>query len=100
TTPGRLNGADLAAAEGMATLAAISLLSQRAASATGTTVDHLQFALNSRIVIEQAKGVLAERTGLGLDEAFERLRRYARANNQRLHDVAQAVVTGDRQAIA
>ena len=51
--------------------------------------------LDSRIVIEQAKGVLAERAGIGTDEAFQRLRRYARAHNLRLNDVARATVHGN-----
>jgi AmiR/NasT family two-component response regulator len=52
----------------------------------------LQRALESRIVIEQAKGVLAERYGMSVDEAFELLRRSARSNRLRLHALATAVV--------
>ena len=54
----------------------------------------LREALSSRIVIEQAKGVLAERYRLGLDEAFELLRRTARSRRMRIHVLAAAVVTG------
>jgi AmiR/NasT family two-component response regulator len=53
----------------------------------------LEHALQSRIVIEQAKGVLAERLGMGPDEAFEVLRRAARRNRMRIHDLAHAVVS-------
>lgn len=53
---------------------------------------HLQRALESRIVIEQAKGMLAERLRLSLDEAFAVLRRAARSNGAKLHDVARRVV--------
>jgi hypothetical protein len=56
--------------------------------------EQLQHALTSRIVIEQAKGVLAERGNLGMEQAFDRLRRYARNTNTRLTDVARRVVEG------
>ena len=55
----------------------------------------LETALASRVVIELAKGILAERHGIGLNEAFERLRREARNGRRKLHDVAGEVVTGD-----
>jgi AmiR/NasT family two-component response regulator len=55
----------------------------------------LQYALDSRIVIEQAKGILAERRGVSVDDAFELLRRTARTNRQKVHDLARAVVAGD-----
>jgi hypothetical protein len=53
----------------------------------------LREALTSRIVIEQAKGILAERNGISLDDAFELLRRTARSNRMRIHTLAAAVVT-------
>ncbi|MGY1668630.1 PAS domain S-box protein [Geodermatophilus sp. SYSU D00696] len=53
----------------------------------------LEAALTSRVVIEQAKGMLAERRGISVDEAFQVLRRHARAHNASLQDVATAVVT-------
>lgn len=52
----------------------------------------LERALASRIVIEQAKGILSERLGLGVDDAFEVLRRAARSNQRKLHDLAREVV--------
>jgi AmiR/NasT family two-component response regulator len=52
----------------------------------------LQQALESRIVIEQAKGILAERFGVGVDEAFDLLRRGARSHQRRLRDLAAEVV--------
>lgn len=55
----------------------------------------LEAALVSRVVIEQAKGVLAERHGIGVDEAFERLRREARSTRRKIHDVAAEVVSGE-----
>jgi ANTAR domain len=53
---------------------------------------NLQRALDTRVVIEQAKGVLAERFGLEVHEAFQVLRRAARSNRMRLHDLATRVV--------
>ena|SRR5947208_15089476 len=53
---------------------------------------HLQRALDSRVVIEQAKGILAERFGLDVTEAFELLRRSARDNRLRLRDLSERVV--------
>ena len=54
----------------------------------------LQHALDSRIVIEQAKGVLAERHGVSVNVAFDLLRASARSRQRKLHDLAQAVVDG------
>jgi AmiR/NasT family two-component response regulator len=56
--------------------------------------EQLSLALNSRISIEQAKGVVAERTGLDMEHSFARLRKYARDHNLRLIDVAHGVVDG------
>ncbi len=55
----------------------------------------LQHALDSRVAIEQAKGVLAERLGIGVDEAFDALRRAARSNRMKVHELARAVVAGE-----
>jgi hypothetical protein len=54
----------------------------------------LEQALRSRVVIEQAKGLLAERHGVPVDEAFQRLRQEARNSRRRIHDVAADVVSG------
>lgn len=62
--------------------------------ARAVLADQLQHALHSRVVIEQAKGVLAERLDLPIPRAFELLRRYARSHNAKLHDVARDVLTG------
>jgi enoyl-CoA hydratase/carnithine racemase len=55
----------------------------------------LEQALQSRVAIEQAKGVLAERYGLGLDEAFEVIRRASRSNRMKLHDLVRKIRPGE-----
>ncbi|HYZ38887.1 MAG TPA: ANTAR domain-containing protein [Pseudonocardiaceae bacterium] len=60
--------------------------------------DQLQTALNSRIIVEQAKGVLAERRGINPSDAFTLLRNYARRHHQRLTELAAAVVDGTTTA--
>jgi hypothetical protein len=55
----------------------------------------LEQALRSRVAIEQAKGVLAERYGLALDEAFELIRRAARSNRMKLHDLVRKIGPGE-----
>jgi AmiR/NasT family two-component response regulator len=59
-----------------------------------TVAEQLQAALNSRVIIEQAKGKLAERRSVDMDRAFTMLREYARNTNQRLTDVARDFVSG------
>lgn len=56
--------------------------------------DQLQYALHSRIAIEQAKGILAQEGGIGMDEAFSRLRSHARSRQRSLTEVAEEVVAG------
>jgi len=92
---GPLADDDLSAAQALADVATIALIQQRAAEDARILNEQLQTALTSRVTIEQAKGVLAERAGLTMDVAFERLRRYARAHRRRLTDVARAVAERD-----
>jgi len=89
---GPLPPADLVAAQALADVATIGILQHRAAEEHRLLAEQLQYALNSRVVIEQAKGVLAEHSGLDMDGAFEALRGYARANNRRLVEISHAVV--------
>jgi GAF domain-containing protein len=89
-----LDAATVVVARAFADLAAISILQHRAASEAQVLNEQLSHALTSRISIEQAKGVIAERAGIELAEAFSRLRRYARNNNRRLTDVAHAAIDG------
>jgi transcriptional regulator with GAF, ATPase, and Fis domain len=85
---------DIRIGQALADVATISLLHERNVRRTDTLNEQLQTALNSRVVIEQAKGKLAERLGLDMDQAFGLLREYARARNLRLSDLAQAVIDG------
>ena len=82
-------------AQALADVATIGILQQRSAHRSSMMAEQLQHALNSRVTIEQAKGVLAERNSVGMDEAFEALRRYARNHNLKLTDVALAVIRGE-----
>jgi transcriptional regulator with GAF, ATPase, and Fis domain len=80
--------------QALADVATISLLHERSMRHSDTVNEQLQTALNSRVVIEQAKGKLAERLGLDMSQAFTLLRNDARARNLRLSDLAQAFVDG------
>jgi GAF domain-containing protein len=96
--PGPLPEEDLALGQALADVATIGILSERAIRRGEVVNEQLRIALNSRIVIEQAKGVLAQRGGLGMDVAFDRLRRYARQRGLRLSEVASQVVLTDLAA--
>ena len=91
---GRLDKDDMALGQGIADIATIALLQERAISESNVLVAQLEAALTSRVVIEQAKGILAEQSRIGLDAAFLRLRAHARANNLRLADVARELIGG------
>lgn len=91
---GQIAASDLTLGQGMADIAAVSLLQERAARETRGVVAQLQGALNSRVLIEQAKGVLAERAQVSVDAAFAIMRAYARSHNRRLSDAASDVLDG------
>jgi GAF domain-containing protein len=92
--PGPFNAADLRIAQALADVATIGLLHERNVRRSETVAEQLQAALNSRVMIEQAKGKLAERYGIAMEGAFTMLRDHARNTNQRLTDVARDFVTG------
>jgi transcriptional regulator with GAF, ATPase, and Fis domain len=84
----------VAVAQGMADIATIGLLHERALHDQVLLAEQLQTALHSRILIEQAKGVLSARAGISVSEAFSRMRTHARRTGQQLTGVAEAVVAG------
>ncbi len=95
--PATISDSDLDAARAFADVATIAILQHQAAIDARTINEQLNHALNSRILIEQAKGVLAERADVDMAEAFRRLRAHARRSNLRLSDLAQAVIEGSVQ---
>jgi GAF domain-containing protein len=91
---GELEELEQRVAQGYADVAAIAILQERQAYAADSLADHLQRALDSRLIIEQAKGILIERHQLTPQAAFEALRRHARSTRSPLHAVCGAVVAG------
>jgi len=92
--PGALDEDTTRLGQALADVATIGILQARAIRNRETVAEQLQTALNSRIIIEQAKGVIAERHHLDLDQSFTLLRGTARTNNRRLSELARAVVDG------
>ncbi len=92
--PGPFDPADVRIGQALADVATISLLHERGMRRSDALNEQLQTALNSRVIIEQAKGKLAERLSLDMDQAFNMLRDHARSRNQRLSDLAQAFIDG------
>jgi GAF domain-containing protein len=91
---GDMRQADIDAAQAMADVATIAILQHRATHEAQVLNEQLNHALNSRIVIEQAKGMLAERLDIDLEQAFTRLRNHARNHNLRLADLAHNITNG------
>ncbi len=98
--PGEMPRAEVDCAQALADVATIAILQHRATLEAQLLNEQLQHALNSRIVIEQAKGMVAERESLNMQEAFSALRNYARTHKMRLVDVAGSVVDGSLGASA
>ena len=92
--PVALEGWQVEVAQALADVASIAIIQDQAARDAAVREHHLQHALQSRISIEQAKGMLAERFGMDMDAAFNKLRAYARNHNLRLTDLAEALATG------
>jgi GAF domain-containing protein len=94
TERGEMEKPDTRLAQAMADVATISILRTRALRRQETLATQLQHALNSRVIIEQAKGVLAERLGLNMGAAFSAIRAYARSHNTRVSELASSIVDG------
>lgn len=90
---GDLEAREVRAARALADLASIGIVQERAIREGSIVAEQLQRALDSRVLIEQAKGVLAASEHVDMDEAFRMLRAHARDGNRKLHDVAEAVVS-------
>ena len=92
--PNEMDAIDLDVAQALADVATIAILHHRAVLEAGVLNAQLHHALNSRIVIEQAKGIVSERTGANMEEAFYALRDHSRNRHLRLAEVAQGVING------
>jgi len=92
--------ADVIVVRAFADLAALSIVQHRITAEAQRLNEELSGALTSRVVIEQAKGVISERAGIDLVEAFSRLRAYARGRSLRLTDVARAATNGTLDPLA
>ncbi len=95
TAAGTLTDEDLHLGRALANVATIGILHQRALVHQETIAEQVQSALNSRITIEQAKGVLAERLSLDMGAAFDLLQSYAREHHRGISDVALAVIRAE-----
>ena len=78
--------------QSLADIATIAILQERSIHRAEALTEQLQGALNSRILVEQAKGVLAQTQGISVDQAFSRLREQARRERRKLVDVARALL--------
>jgi GAF domain-containing protein len=94
SAPVSLSAADVVLAQALADVASIAIIQDQATREAAIREGQLQHALNSRIAIEQAKGMIAERGHVDMDAAFSILRRFARNNNRGLTEVSEALVAG------
>jgi hypothetical protein len=92
TTAGRLNDDDLALAQALVHVASVAIVNEKSAADRDVVNAQLQSALSSRIVLEQAKGVLASAGRLGMTDALTVLRGYARDHDRPLSTVAWQLV--------
>ena len=88
----RLTENDLQVGQSLADMATIGILQHRSSRRASIEAEQLQQALASRVVIEQAKGVLAEFGNVDMEAAFDSLRTYSRSRNLKLGEVAEAIV--------
>jgi len=93
--PGSLDDDDVGLAQALADLASITILQAAAATEARQREDQLQHALDSRVIVEQAKGMLAEHAHIDMPAAFDRIRTRARNTNTKLTDIAASIVGGE-----
>jgi GAF domain-containing protein len=92
TAPGKFAADDIRLAQAFADVATIGILQERKVTSAELRAGQLQHALDSRLVIEQAKGLVSAQLGISLADAFDAIRRHARSNNRTIHDVAHSIV--------
>ncbi len=92
--PGPFHGDDIRLGQAFADVAAIGILQQRKVVEAEQRAAQLQHALDSRVIIEQAKGVVAQQQHVAPRRAYEAIRRFARDNNRIVREVSQDIVDG------
>jgi GAF domain-containing protein len=98
--PGAVRQTDIESAQALADVATIAILQHRASLEAQHVNEQLTHALNSRVIIEQAKGMVAQQEGLDMEQTFAALRNHARNHNLRLADVARDIIAGNLTAAA
>jgi GAF domain-containing protein len=93
--PGEATDRDVTSVQILADLATIAIVQDRVVEDARTVIDQLQTALDTRVSIEQAKGIIAARSDLDVTTAFERIRSYARSSNSRLSEVSARIISGE-----
>ncbi|HTL84787.1 MAG TPA: GAF and ANTAR domain-containing protein [Acidimicrobiia bacterium] len=91
---------DIKVVQAMADIATIGILQERSIRDAHAFSTQLELALESRVVIEQAKGIVAERNHMSVDDAFDQIRRFARAHNRLLSETARQIIDGSLQVDA
>jgi GAF domain-containing protein len=92
STVGELNAADIAVAQALADVATIGIIQERSIRDSGILAEQLQRALQSRVLVEQAKGAVSQQASISPEEAFAALRKFARDNNLSLSKVCERVM--------
>jgi transcriptional regulator with GAF, ATPase, and Fis domain len=93
--PGETTDRDIVAARALADLTTIAIVQSQAVDGAHELIDQLQTALDTRVSIEQAKGIVAEYGKLDVEAAFERIRGHARSSNVRLSELAEKIISGE-----
>jgi GAF domain-containing protein len=94
TAPGPLDAEDVLVAQALADVATIAIIQHQTSVSAAVLNSQLSEALNSRIIIEQAKGKVSEASGLDMDRSFQRIRNHARNHNLRLTELARGIAEG------